>query len=100
MLSNNDVSSGGYAHTCIRYTVYIVMGLHDPGGGRCLFLQHVQSRKPAMKTLLPLLTALAISAPVLSETTYCHAAASEKQLAGTAKNSFEKKCVKDAVGAP
>ena len=82
-----------------------------------------------MKTLLTLLTALALSAPVLAETASCHAAAAEKKLAGAAKtsflkkcekdatatcqaaskeknlhgaakNSFEKKCVKDAVGAP
>lgn len=105
------------------------MGLHDPGGGRLLFLQPVQSLEPSMKTLLTLLTALAISAPVLAETASCHAAAAEKKLAGAAKtsflkkcekdataqcelksqekklagaakNSFEKKCVKDAVGAP
>ena len=29
----------------------------------------------------------------------CDAAAAEKKLAGAAKNSFTKKCVKDAVGA-
>lgn len=30
----------------------------------------------------------------------CEAQAGEKKLAGAAKNSFVKKCVKDAVGAP
>lgn len=29
----------------------------------------------------------------------CEAAATEKKLAGAARNSFTKKCVKDAVGA-
>ncbi len=32
-------------------------------------------------------------------TASCEAAAAEKKLAGAAKNSFTKKCVKDAVGA-
>ena len=31
-------------------------------------------------------------------TARCEAAAAEKKLAGAAKTSFEKKCVKDAVG--
>jgi hypothetical protein len=53
-----------------------------------------------MKTILTLLTALAIRAPVLAETASCHAAAAKKKLAGAAKNNLEKKCVKDAVGAP
>lgn len=32
-------------------------------------------------------------------TATCDAAAAEKKLAGAAKNSYTKKCVKDAVGA-
>jgi leucyl-tRNA synthetase len=32
-------------------------------------------------------------------TATCEATAAEKKLAGAAKNSFTKKCVKDAVGA-
>ncbi len=32
-------------------------------------------------------------------TASCEAAAADKKLAGAAKNSFTKKCVKDAVGA-
>ncbi len=30
----------------------------------------------------------------------CESAAAEKKLAGAAKNSFTRKCLKDAVGAP
>ncbi|MDZ4279821.1 MAG: hypothetical protein U1C04_03515 [Hydrogenophaga sp.] len=33
-------------------------------------------------------------------TAVCDAAAVEKKIFGAAKNSFTKKCVKDAVGAP
>lgn len=33
-------------------------------------------------------------------TAACEAAAVEKKIHGAAKNSFNKKCVKDAVGAP
>ena len=72
------------------------MGLHDPGGDRLLFLQPFQSLEPSMKTLLTLISALALSAPVLAETASCHAAAAEKKLAGAAKNTFVKKCERES----
>jgi hypothetical protein len=34
----------------------------------------------------------------MAEGPTCNAAAAEKKLSGAAKTSFEKKCIKDAVG--
>jgi len=43
------------------------------------------------------LTVLAAQAQA-QDTSTCQAAAAEKRLAGAAKNSFTRKCVRDAVG--
>lgn len=50
-----------------------------------------------MRTIVSLLTGLALSTAVLAEGVSCHAAATEKKLAGAAKTSFLKKCEKDAT---
>ena len=42
---------------------------------------------------------LCITANAWADGPSCNAAAAEKKLAGAAKSSFTKKCVKDAVGA-
>ena len=50
-----------------------------------------------MNKLLTLICALTFGASVLAQEATCQAAASEKKLAGAAKNSFLKKCEADAT---
>ena len=41
---------------------------------------------------------LSLATAAMAEGLPCNAAAAEKRLAGAAKSSFERKCIKDAVG--
>ena len=50
-----------------------------------------------MYKLLTLICALTLGTSVLAQEATCQAAASEKKLAGAAKNSFLKKCETDAT---
>jgi len=49
------------------------------------------------KQILAIL-ALTVAGGAMAADATCMAQVTEKKLAGAAKNSFEKKCVKDAVG--
>lgn len=50
-----------------------------------------------MHKILVLIGALALGTAALAQDASCHARATEKKLAGAAKNSFLKKCEKDAA---
>lgn len=50
-----------------------------------------------MHKILVLVCALSLGTAALAQEASCHAAAAEKKLAGAAKNSFLKKCEKDAA---
>ncbi|MEY3379558.1 MAG: hypothetical protein ACO214_00220 [Hylemonella sp.] len=50
-----------------------------------------------MSKHLLLFCALALGAPVMAQEATCQAAASEKKLAGAAKNAFLKKCEQEAT---
>jgi hypothetical protein len=55
---------------------------------------------PEQPSLKPqfLVVSLALASAAMAEGPTCNAAAKEKKLSGAAKNSFEKKCIRDAVG--
>ena len=50
-----------------------------------------------MLKILTLIAGLTLAGSVLAEEASCQAVAAEKKLAGAAKNSFLKKCEKDAA---
>ena len=47
---------------------------------------------------LAVVLSLFVTTAAMAEGPTCNAAAAEKKLAWAAKSSFEKKCIKDAVG--
>ena len=53
--------------------------------------------KFALKSIFAFTLLAALSTPIWAQATSCTAAAAEKKLAGAAKNSFLKKCEKDAT---
>lgn len=53
--------------------------------------------KFTMKSIYAFALLAALSTPIWAQETSCTAAAAEKKLAGAAKNSFLKKCEKDAT---